>query len=607
MAHLLKLLLFAIALDGINLSTLFAEPVSSRFVAEVSLPTQGDLEGGLTLLGNRYFYGGIGEDTAGLWATDGTTLGSLPWSEQAVQGLKVAAGQWLYYWVDEELWAAHESSPFQNRLVLEDFGKLPERDRMIGLGDRLLWLQHQGNDWELWAADAKTQTSEQLYQSRRGSAPSFLGKMSTWRGHLYFYAPDPDSGTTALWRSDGTPNELTPLLPTINSEVAPASTSQAFYTVRNKTLWRVDPAGEALEILSQEPEAFQDPQRLWSDGNQVFFRGSDSAHGAEIWVVEGATARRLTEINSGNNSSDPEILGVFDGDLFAMARDGDGTRFWQVTLADGVSQRVPDLPDDLERHRFIEMIATDSAAYFVSHASGEEETPWLSRIASTTRKVTDFGAEWLTETDAAKDGWPYLYRQGESVLFISAQPAFGAEVYSLNAEARDPELVKDANFTPAQGTRAVLIESVPISLDIQYFTVTTDHEHEYLRLRPDGSTIELRSGDAPDIGRSLTSNSATGVSFFTDPRGLWSLLPGASSPRLVFENATPRAEFSGSNIPFTTTNSGILFLASTNLAGIGSIYHTDGLPAGQTRVFVSNRIYRDRPIQFPKRCLFRQR
>ncbi|MGY8688895.1 MAG: hypothetical protein ACKVHP_14325, partial [Verrucomicrobiales bacterium] len=69
-------------------SCLWADQASSRYVSQVSLPTQGELEGGLVEHRGRYCYGGLG----GLWRTDGTTLGTQPLSEEDVRGPIVSAG-----------------------------------------------------------------------------------------------------------------------------------------------------------------------------------------------------------------------------------------------------------------------------------------------------------------------------------------------------------------------------------------------------------------------------------------------------------------------------------------------------------------------------------
>ncbi|MGY8688894.1 MAG: hypothetical protein ACKVHP_14320, partial [Verrucomicrobiales bacterium] len=473
---------------------------------------------------------------------------------------------------DEDLWAMDGESVESARLVMDAFGDPIGRDLLGGLGDQMYWLQAVGRNWELWRASAVDKTTAKVLESPRGSAPVLLSMKWSWNGKLYFYAPDPESQSTALWESDGTTDGTVPVIVAVVSTEEPVKTADAVTLIatvnRDETVMRLQASGEVVPVISQETETYGDAKALWSDGEHVIFSGSDSVFGAEPWLAEEKGARRLTDIYDGKTSSNPEILGVLDGDVLVWARGRDGTHLRRVAITDGSAEVVENLPEEIEDHQFVGAMEVGSSAYLVSHAANAVGVLWLSRLDGGTQEVTTMGSEWLTEIDSYDAGWPYLYPQGDAVLLSSWQTAFGEELYKVDA-GEDPVLVKDGNVAPIAGGRAVLIQPIPVSLDMQYFTVNTDLQHEYVRLRADGSTLTLRTGAVERIGWSLTTNPQTGVSFFVDPEGLWSLLPGASAPRNVIENGTVRPEFNATNVPFSVTTSGVLFLATNNFIGVG--------------------------------------
>ena len=587
-------------------AVLLAQRHGSRFVAEVSLPTEGQVDGGLLLHGGRAIYGGIGERTGGLWASDGTTLGTTILSENEVRGPKQSAGSWLYYWVEDDLWATDGLSPGSSRLVTEDYGEPQDWQdrRLAALGEQLFGLRYHSNQWELWTVSVTKSTPERVFASR-ASRSSLVGDFDVWQDQLYFLAPDPDNKFTALWVSDGTAAGTRATVIRVSEKVF---TSDLVYLVAHidgeDVLVTVDSSGALQTVVAVDDQSYRSAIGLWSDGTTIYFQANDREHGNELWFAEGTKAERLVDIRPGNNSSSPEVLGRVGNTLWVTARDAAGTGLRQVTLEGGDVTEIENLPEAIDKHDFLELVATESAVFVVSQGSGNGALAQLSRLQLDSGRFTTFDDPWLTESEANEAGWPYLMRLGSSVLFVSRQDAFGEEVHRLDADLDEPVLVKDANVMPLQGGRAVLIQPVPTTLDIQYFTVTAENEHEYVRLRQDGSILSLRTGEVEHIGWSLTSNPFTGVSFFIDRSGLWSLLPGASSPGLVFDNVTTRADLKASNVPFATTNAGILFMATESVAGIGIIYHSDGLVGGQTRVLALQRVYKDLPVAFQGQSYF---
>lgn len=97
---------------------------TSAFLDLLTLPTRGHLDGGLTRSGSHYYFGSEEEATAGLWRTDGTTLGTVCLNERAAASFKVGASPHLFFWVGRDLWRT-DGVPHQEVLIEEGFGSPP--------------------------------------------------------------------------------------------------------------------------------------------------------------------------------------------------------------------------------------------------------------------------------------------------------------------------------------------------------------------------------------------------------------------------------------------------------------------------------------------------
>lgn len=608
---------FAIGISLGLLSALEAD-VTSVFVDEVSLPTIGSITGGLTAHGDAYFFGSDDEDTAGLWRTDGSALGSVRVTDQEVADFKVAAPPYLYYWVDKELWCTN-GVPSRESLLDESFGTAPKFEdvRLFGgLDGSLFWLDNIDGGWDLRRL-THSGGNVIIKHLPRGGAPSFAGAMTQdGASRLVFYAPDEASASTALWITDGTEAGTVILDTEVHKDQEPllAPNQSIYYLKRidghNRLYRSRGTPGSGGPVPSAEDEDFTNPDAFLIEPSALYFQAEDTPHGTELWRVphlQDASATRVVDLNEGNNSSSPEPLAVFQSAVWTMARVDGKTRLWQVPLeasAEGGPTLV-DLPEDVEDHYFHQAIASETTVYLASGPSASSREYWLTRSDGTTRGDSEtFEDTWLNQRDAIEDGYPHLYPSAEGALFPSFKVSVGTEIHRLGPED-DPTVVKDANTTPIADSRATIIQPVPRSTEIQYFTINHENEHEYVHLTTDGVRKVIRSDIATDIGWSLTPNHITGITFFRDTRGLWSLLPGGSSPSLILENRTVRAETNARNFPFSTTDSGVIFMgvASTPLTLL-SIMHSSGLPGSVADVLVSNEAYKDQPVNFEGKRYF---
>jgi ELWxxDGT repeat protein len=62
---------------------------------------------------------------------------------------------------------------------------------------------------------------------------------------------------------------------------------------------------------------------------QLYFSGTDSTHGSELWKCDGINMTRVTDINPGTASSNPGILTLFNNALYFIATDTTGNGLWK--------------------------------------------------------------------------------------------------------------------------------------------------------------------------------------------------------------------------------------------------------------------------------------
>ncbi len=574
---------------------------TSRVLDEVSVPTQGAVSGGLIGEEGHYLFSSDEESTAGLWVTDGTTIGTSKINDDKVPATKVWAPPFFYFWIEKDLWRT-DTTPGQATLVREDFGNPPDlEDGLLGsFQGALYWLDRVDGGWELWRSFGGPGDAALLASLPKGSAPVFAGMMVSDDDQLAFLAPDPDSRTTALWAIEDAENGPRLVDTDVRSDEKPFFCQRKLHYIKrlegSDVLLR-----EGSELRSGEEEPYRDPSAFLVEQDSVYFQAHDHVHGTELWRLLATEDQvyRLANIRAGNNSSSPEPLAVFGNKVLTMARGSGGRRLWQVPLSgSSLASEVDWLDEEIEDHYFHQAEVTAGFVYLISSATRNDGDLMLSKTDGTEDGMILLKDSWLTE----REGYPHLYPNDDAVLFLSNQTAVGTEVYSWHPDRDLPVLVRDANTNPIPGARASVLQPVPGSTEIQYFTINRGNEHEYVRLGLDGKRTILRSDDVEDFGWSLTSSPVSGTSFFVDRNGLHSLLAGSSTPGLVYVNNTARPEINALHIPFTTTDGGILFLAF--VGGAFHIMHSDGFVGGSTRILVERTTYQDVPIEYEGRRYF---
>jgi ELWxxDGT repeat protein len=306
-----------------------------------------------------------------------------------------------------------------------------------------------------------------------------------------------------------------------------------------QSLWKTDgtPAGTI--------KLFDGPAReLIAFGNNLYFSGYTAAHGWELYKSDGTAAGTLevSDLASGNASSEPRMLGVYGGKLFfALPVAGHGYSLWQTDGVSAPSQvtstliYLDDKPNTAFKARPL-FTVSGGYTYFRRADDSGVDTRELWRTGGSGAEAQVSGIadpEWLTD-------W-----NGE--LYLSAESGH----YTLD--------------TPNDVTGRGLWKVSPGSLSGTLVKQTTDSYHNGIvdDLTPFGDHLLFVGSHNNDM-----------------PDEIWSTDGTASGTFSITPRGTDDLGY-GSHAMITSAGSRAYFQTYTTAAQHGSyLYSTDGTAAG---------------------------
>jgi len=306
-----------------------------------------------------------------LWRTDGTRAGTrlvrdirpgrksgMSWSEASLAQFE---GE-LYFVANDgrhghELWRS-DGTRKGTRLV-RDIGPGWSSvwwARPVAAGEHLYFVaEREAEGAELWRTDGTRKGTRLVRDIRQGPKSSKPKDLTAVGDGLYFTAADGDHGRE-LWRTDGTAQgtvlvkDLTPGRQSSSLSDFVAVGDSLYVTERDLSdelttpgdLWRTVDDEPGLEPVSLPGGVATEATRYWSDlptlashGDRLFLTFADSAHGNELWVIDGPTSdpALVADIRPGPQGSDPHWLTVADSVLYFTADDGEhGRQLWAMPL-----------------------------------------------------------------------------------------------------------------------------------------------------------------------------------------------------------------------------------------------------------------------------------
>lgn len=306
-----------------------------------------------------------------LWTSDGTETGTYlvkdinPGAASADPQNFVVFNGVLYFSANGgqgmELWRS-DGTPEGTNLVKDiASGTTSSSPSSLTAGVDALFFRALTNESgaELWKSDG-TETGTVLVKDLLTS--SYNGSSGTINidiinNQAYFIA---SNGTRAmLWKSDGTSDGTTIIKDPSPAFFSISTTNPSFrhHTVKGNTyyfinqnqyLWQSDGTATgttASTITAQIPSLIDN---LTLSGNLIFFKGSTSAQGTELWVYDVTGVHRVKDIYPGNSSGLPTISEMVDmnGTLFFTADDGmGGAGLWKSNGTEVGTTLVKPIPN----------------------------------------------------------------------------------------------------------------------------------------------------------------------------------------------------------------------------------------------------------------------
>ena len=327
---------------------------------------------GFTSLPNGKFIFMAFKDTAGyeLWASDGTKAGT-KFIKDVYAGSNYSnifyptefAGK-VYFSASSkgygrELWMT-DGTDTGTQLVkdinLHTIGDGPEQ-LTVYKGKLYFTMDNWTHGKELWVTDGTSTGTTMLVDINLGKNSSWPRGFTEYQGKLYFSADDGTNGRE-LWVTDGTSTGTTMLKDILpgngNSDPGAffvSTTNELFFRATTPAtgyeLWKTDGTTNGSQMIkdisgdSTDGIKFQGSEYAMVNYNsKVYFRGSDTTHGTELWVTDGTSSgtKLLKDINtvaSLNRSSAPWGFTLFKNKIYFSATDtSSNIELW---VSDGTS------------------------------------------------------------------------------------------------------------------------------------------------------------------------------------------------------------------------------------------------------------------------------
>jgi ELWxxDGT repeat protein len=407
-------------------------------------------------------------------------------------------------------------------------------------GNYFIWVNRFDNANAFYNLAVSGTLQTQQVEIQAGSGSSNPDNLTALGNTLYFTANDGTGNGNQLWKSDGTTN--TP--------------------------------------ITNNPGGFN-PTNLTVFGTNLFFTANDS-NGNELWLSNGTTANRFSDINVGAGSSNPANLTAVGTNLFFTADNGTtGRELW---VYDGTTVRlVKDIYTGATGSNPTNLIAFNNKLYFSASNSANGQELWSS-------DGTENGTQIVTDIRPGQIGSSpnNLVAIGSRLYFTADDGINGTELWKHSAGVTS--LVKDIT-TGTNAFGPINLTSVGNTL---FFVTDSDGDFQQELWKSDGtgaSTVRVRNDltQAPNRGFGPLNLASVGNTlYFTTPDPttgleLWKS-DGTDAGTVLVRDINPGADPNNS-IPSSLVNfGGTLYFTAYEPTNGTELWSSDGTALGTRRV-----------------------
>ncbi len=443
------------------------------------------------------------------YASDGSAAGTvlLPLGPEYPLPLGVLSNGLYYLRAGDadhgyEMWRT--DGTVEGTFMLVDMNPGPDSDELLSwkaTGNLFYWMSRgpaPDHRWRLVATDGTVDGTRVVYDALP-TAPAWIGPDLHAIGDVLVFTAPSATSSSALWRSDGTPEGTFPfydgLLYCSDFVAAQSLICSQFNGPSDMSLWRTDGTTAGTQWLAPAESA----AGFGSAGpDRVFFSAVDADHGREPWVTDGTTAgtEMLADVKAGPDDSVVSLFSGGDGVAFFWADDyWHGLEIWFSDGSPEGTHLAADLDRDGASSNPSDFAAIGERAVFVAEdptlgrvAWGTDGTPDGTEILASVKPNVVAGVPtftllqdallfpsgdiqhatlWRTDGTAAATSLVHTFDEPTASYFMT--PWNGA-VYFL----RNMTELWSSDGTP-DGTMKVQSLPLILSKDLQAMVATTDH------------------------------------------------------------------------------------------------------------------------------------
>jgi len=230
-------------------------------------------------------------------------------------------------------------------------------------------------------------------------------------------------------------------------------------------------------IVEINPAAPSDPFNFFVRDGNVYFVADDGTHGFELWKSDGTPEGTKFVVDSvvGEQSGTPDWLTWFQESLYFSA----GDAIWKYDPTADSANVVRQFEDSPTSFGPTWFTAVNDSLYFVADDGDGEEIWKTDGTADGTMQVIDLHAG----VDGSNPA--FLTALGDSLIFAALEPEIGKELWILDTEADELQLLAD--IAPGQLRPPLAFpRDTYVYNDVAYFRYN-DGQHGFELWRSDGT------------------------------------------------------------------------------------------------------------------------
>jgi ELWxxDGT repeat protein len=231
---------------------------------------------------------------------------------------------------------------------------------------------------------------------------------------------------------DSSPHELTTVGPKVYFTATTATGSTA--------LWKSDGTPGGAVLVKDFLDTVHQPRSLTNVGGLLMFSNYEPDYGYELWRSDGTAAGtvRAKDVSAGPSGSNPQNFVAIGSTLYFQANDGVfGTELWKSTGSSAGTVRVKDINPNAAGSDPKYLTNVGGTLYFSALTATGGRELWRSNGASgNTTQVKDI-------VSGQAGSFPSSLTNVNGTLFFTAQTGSGRELWKSHGDAASTVLVKD--------------------------------------------------------------------------------------------------------------------------------------------------------------------